>query len=471
VTGVVAVGAYAPRFRIADGAFETAWGRFGGAGIEEKALPSADEDPLTMGYEAARRTLAAADVDGEAVEHLGFATTNPPVEEGDLTARLGAMLAVPEGASRQSFGASTRAGTRALSATLDADPAPGLVVAADCPAGEPAADRDHAAGAGAAAFVVAPDAPATVSARAEHAEPYPGSRFRRRGSDAVEGVDVRGYDRAAFREPVVAAVERLDADLDRVDAAAVQAPDADLPYRAARAAGLQPDDVGTCATVGDLGDTGAASAPLSLAVALADRHDRVRRVGWGGGAGADAMLVERTGAVPGDLALDGGERVQYTDYLRRRGVVSAGPPEGGGAYVSLPSWKRTLAQRYRLVAGRCPDCTALAFPPEGACDDCGSLAEYDPAPLPGTGTVEAVTTISQGGAPPEFAEQQSRSGDFGVVIVAFDGPDGGAVSAPAQVVDGHDLAVGDRVAATVRRVYTQEGVTRYGFKVEPRTGD
>ena len=29
------------------------------------------------------------------------------------------------------------------------------------------------------------------------------------------------------------------------------------------------------------------------------------------------------------------------------------------------------------------------------------------------------------------------------------------------------VAVGDRVAATIRRIYTQEGVTRYGFKMQP----
>jgi hydroxymethylglutaryl-CoA synthase len=487
MTGIAAVGAYAPRFRIADEAFEDAWGRFEPSGIDEKALPNADEDALTMGREAAVRTLGAAGIDGAAVDFLAFATTNPPVEEGDLTARLGAMLGVPDDATRQTFGASTRAGTRALAAALDAGPGRGLVVAADCPEGAPDDRRDHAAGAGAAALLLTPGGAADVVNRAEYAEPYPGTRFRRRGSETIEGVDVTEYDRAAFREPVVAAVEALDgdfgdvdadstdvdADSTDVDAAAIQAPDGGLPYRAAGAMGLDSGTVAACETVSELGDTGAASAPLSLARALADGHERVLVVGWGGSAGADALLVERTGEVAANLALEGSEQVNYADYVRRRGVVTSGPPEGGGAYVSLPSWKRTVPQRYRLIAGRCPDCGALAFPPEGACRECGSLGEYEDVELPGTGTVEAVTGISQGAAPPEFAEQQSRSWDFGVAIVAFDGPepvDPGrdeTVSAPAQVLDGHDLAVGDRVEATVRRIYTQEGVTRYGFKVRP----
>jgi hydroxymethylglutaryl-CoA synthase len=157
----------------------------------------------------------------------------------------------------------------------------------------------------------------------------------------------------------------------------------------------------------------------------------------------------------------------YAEYLRRRGTITSGEPEGGGAYVSVPSWQRTVPQRHRLVAGRCPACDALNFPPSGACLDCSERVAYDRVELPGTGTVEAATTIAQGGAPPEFVEQQSRSGPFVSAVVALDGPDGGSVSVPAQVLAGsEDVAVGDEVVTTIRRVYQQEGVIRYGFKTQ-----
>lgn len=473
---ITAVGAYAPRFRIDADEFAEAWGRFEASGIREKALANADEDALTMAREAAVRALSAGDVSGDAVDFLAFGTTTPPLEESDLTARLGTMLGIPENATCHTFGNSTRAGTRALGTALDVNPETGLVVVADCPEGAPDAERGHAAGAGAAAFLLTGDAStddragAEIVTRAEHTTPYPGTRFRRRGSDEIEELGVTSYDRAAFIEPLSAAVENLDAGLGSVDAAAVQAPDGALPYRAAGALGVDSETIQAAATVHELGDTGAASVPLGIVTALAEGHETVLAAAWGGGAGADALLIERRGEVHADLALDDGEAVSYPEYLRRRGVITSGPPDGGGAYVSVPSWRRTLPQRYRLVAGRCPACEALEFPPEGACSDCGAFEEYEPVELPGTGIVEAVTTISQGGAPPEFADQQARSGDFGVAVVAFDGPDGDTVSVPAQVVDGHDLAVGDRVDATVRRIYTQEGVTRYGFKIRPLGG-
>ncbi|TYL38682.1 ACP synthase [Natronococcus pandeyae] len=472
-TAITGVGAYAPRFRITAEAFEEAWGQFQASGVNEKAVPAADEDSLTMAYEAAAKALETADLAPGSVDWLAFASSRPPLEEEELTARLGAMVGLPETTTGYSFTGSTRAGTRALWAGMDAlesDAETALVVAADAPRGAPDEDVDHAAGAGAAAFVLESDGPAAIVDRGTYAAPYPGSRFRETGSDETQGLDVTGYDRQAFTETIRGAVDELEVDAEP-DAAAIQAPDGKLPYRAASAAGVGTDAIQACATVHDLGDLGAASVPVSLATALADGHDSILAVSHGSGAGADAIVLESAGEVSVESALEGGDSLSYAEYLRQRGVVTSGPPSGGGAYVSVPSWRRSLPQRYRLEAGRCVECDALSFPPSGACDDCGALAEYEPVPLTGEGTVEAVTTISQGGAPPEFADQQARSGDYAAAIVALESPDGETVSAPAMGTDAEPaaFAVGDRVETTIRRIYTQEGVTRYGFKVRQQT--
>jgi hydroxymethylglutaryl-CoA synthase len=448
-----------------------AWGRFAASGIDEKAVPAPDEDAVTMAVEAAREALDAADLAPGEIDALAFATSTPPDEEADPTARLGAMLGVPEDARRAAHTASTRAGTRALRSVgeaLESD-ARGLVVAADCPRGRPADPEDHAAGAGAAAFVLGTEGPARIDAWNEHATPYPDTRFRERGSDRGEGLGVTAYDRQAFRETLAGAVEGLAADVESVDAAAVQAPDGGLPYRVAGDLGVDAERVASVETVSELGDAGAASVPLSLAVGLAAGHDRILGAAYGSGAGADAFLATRTDDVPASLALDGEADRSYVEYLRLREEITGESPDGGGAYVSVPTWRERLPSRYRLVAGRCRACGALAFPPEGACTDCGDRNVFETVRLPGTGVVEAVTTISQGGAPPEFAVQQRASGEFDVAVVALDGPDGGTVSAPFQVTgtEPGTLAVGDPIEATIRRIYTQEGLTRYGAKARP----
>ena len=466
---IESVGAYAPGLRVSAEEIREAWGHFRSSGITEKAVADADEDALTMAYEAAKRALDAAGREGSDVDFLAFASTTPPLAEGDLTPRLGEFLGVPGDAEHHTFTGSTRAGTRALGTGLARDGV-GLVVAADSPKGEPNSAEEHAAGAGAAAFVLSPDGSVELVDSASYAADYPGTRFRNRGSRTTESLDITQYERNAFSETLAGAVGQLEADVSEVDAAAVQSPDGKLPYRVAGALGVSTEEIQACATVHDLGDTGTASVPLSLARALADGYESVLAVSQGSGAGADAFVVEVDGDVPAATALEGDDPLSYAEYLRQRGVVTTGPPSGGGAYVSVPSWRRSLPQRYRLEAGRCSECGALSFPPEGACDDCGALAEYEPVELAGEGTIEAVTTISQGGAPPEFAEQQARSGDYAAAIVALETDDGDeTVSAPAMGTDADpaDFAVGDRIETTIRRIYTQEGVTRYGFKVRP----
>ena len=468
MTRIAGVGAYAPSLRISSDAFEAAWGSFDAPGIETKAVPEADEDALTMAAEAGRRALAATETPPADIDWLGFATTTPPVDEGDLLPRLSSLLGVDPHRST-AFGESTRAGTQALETGLEVTDSEGLVIAADCPHGAPDSPEEHAAGAGAAAVLLGEDG-ADVIETSEARSVTPGLRFRRHGSAATEGLGVTAYERSAFRETITDAIEGLDVDLSTVDAAAIQAPDGGLPYRAIRGLDLEAETVSAVETVSMLGDTGVSGPLLGVASALEQGLHRTIVVGFGGGSGATALLVE--GSAPADLSLDGAVELDYPAYLRRRGELTSGPPEGGGAYVSVPTWVRSIPQRHQLIAGRCRDCDSLAFPPEGACPDCGSLTGYEPVALGRTGTVEAVTEISQGGAPPEFVEQQARSGSYASAIVAFAGPDGGTVSAPAQVVlaGERSVAVGDRVEAVIRRIYTQEGVTRYGFKVVPAEG-
>lgn len=452
--GILAVGAYAPENRVTAETFTEAWGRFDAPGIERKAVPDADEDALTMGVQAVRKALSAGKATGRDVEFLAFASTNPPLAEEDLTARLGSYLAVPTDATRRVHTGSTRAGIDALFDAVETS-GTALVVVADCPEGEPDDAREHAAGAGAVAFLVGEDAPATIVDSANFSDPRPGTRFRQHGEREVEGLDVGTYDRAAFTEPIEAAVSGLAADADP-DAVAVQAPNGKRPYRS----NLDAEAIAAVETVSELGDTAAASVPLSIATAFDEGFEETLAVAWGSGAGATAFLLE--GTAPTEAKLEGATELDYPAYLRRRGDVVGEKPDGGAAHVSVPTWRRSVAQRHRHESGECPDCGAVAFPPDGACPDCRSLVAFDPVEPQLEGTIDAVTTIGQGGAPPEFAEQQARQGAFGVAVVRFAAGDG-EVSLPMQVV-GDGGSVGDTVRAVPRRVYVEEGVPRYGLK-------
>ncbi|RJT02559.1 zinc ribbon domain-containing protein [Halococcus sp. IIIV-5B] len=459
--GIDAAGVYLPHYRLERDEIEGAWGRSPHASL---AVPAADEDALTMGVAAAESLFEGRDIERDSVDLVCFASTTPPVEEGMCAPRLGRALDLKRGVETAEHTQSTLAGAEALAHALDADGS-ALVVVADCPAGDPS----DGWGAGAAAFLVTDDAAVGVSDRTWHADEYPGVRFRERGATAVDSLDITTDERAVVRESIANAVAGLDAD--GFDIAALHQPDGRMPGRVVRGLPGAPEtEVGT--VVNHVGDAGAATLPIGLARALAHaRSDDSTLAGFFGGGGAGAAFAFE-GSVPVSGLDDGdfptGESISYASALRKRGVVTDEAVAGGGAQVSLPSWRRSLDQRYRLRAGRCPDCSTLVFPPEGACADCGSREAFEPVDLPRTGTVEAKTVVGQGGAPPEFAPLQRRGGPYGVAIVGFEADGHAALPAQLTDCDPESVAVGDEVRAVIRRIYVQEGVVRYGAKFVPR---
>lgn len=467
---IAGVGAYAPAYRLERDAVAAAWDRSLASGVSSTAVPDADEDALTMAWEAATAALAAADRRADEVTYLALATTTPPLAEEEVVVRLGSTLGVAADAHHGTAMGSTRAGTQALLAALDAGPwadGVGVVVGADLPTGAPGSAREHAGGAGAGAIVLDADGPGAVVDRAEAVSPGPGERFRRSTSPHVEGLEITPFDRAVNTGVVTAAVDRLTTPLDDVDAAVIRAQDGKRPYRIAAALDLDADRVQAGTTVHTLGDTGAADVLLGLATAIERGHEMLLLVNYGSGAGVDALVID-AGGVPVRTALEGTQSVEYARAARLRGTLAPADVAGGGAYVSIPTWRRSIAQRHRHVAGRCRACGAVAFPPEGACPTCGAVDGYDEVPLGPTGTIEAITTITAGAAPPEFAAYQAGVGDFAVAIVSLEEPNGDAASVPLPVVSSAaDLAVGDRIRTVVRHLYTQEGVPRYGRKVAP----
>jgi uncharacterized OB-fold protein len=131
------------------------------------------------------------------------------------------------------------------------------------------------------------------------------------------------------------------------------------------------------------------------------------------------------------------------------------------SYISLPRYVQTIDQRYALVGRRCRSCERVTFPPKTMCPGCGGR-DFDGTRLSGRGRIYSYTIISRGGAPTEFDHQQRMTGEFAVALVELE--EGPKVMGQMTDCDPHRLEIGMAVRATIRRLYEQEGVIRYGYK-------
>lgn len=135
------------------------------------------------------------------------------------------------------------------------------------------------------------------------------------------------------------------------------------------------------------------------------------------------------------------------------------------AHVSVPMYWRTLPQRYKMVAQKCKNCGKVSFPPKGVCKRCNASSDFEEVRLSGKGKVHTFALIGAGGAPPEFAEQERAGGTYPVAIVELD--EGPKVIGQMAEVTPKEVAIDMPVSTELRKVYSEEGVIRYGFKFVP----
>lgn len=145
--------------------------------------------------------------------------------------------------------------------------------------------------------------------------------------------------------------------------------------------------------------------------------------------------------------------------------AEAMPDAPMGAYVPWGTWMEDLPARLRLIAQRCSSCAKTLYPPRAACPQCRSAA-FEPRALPREARVYAMTRIGRGGAPSEFALEQAQVGAYWVGVVEWPG-EGVRLTARLAGFDERGPEIGQTVRAVVRRLFDQEGRTRYGVKFAP----
>jgi hydroxymethylglutaryl-CoA synthase len=459
MAGIVRYGSYVPYFRLTRAAM--------GAGKGERAVASFDEDAVSMAVEAARDAVRG----GGAVDALLFASLSPAYAEKLDTATIQAALDLPETLSSVALGGSSRMGLAALLLGFDLAAAGKrtLVCASDLVTGAPGSARESQGGDAAVAFVAGPDAGAIA-------------KVLGRASATIEILDV-------WRLPEDRFVRQWE---ERFTADTMTPVIIDTTQRALRAAGVEPSTLSTVildgtnprsmaslpkalglgpAQIADplgasVGRTGCAHAGLLLTRALDDAKPGDRILVVCQADGADALVLEVTGAIK-DLA--GVRRVDrwmaskrndlpYNTYLKWRGILPFEPPRRPDPErPAAPPMRRHERWKLAFVGSRCTVCQTGHLPPQRVCVTCGAVDQMRDERFADTSCRVATYTL----------DHLAYSLQPPVVAAFVDYEGGGRFSCELTDVDPQEVAIGTHLEMTFRRLFTAQGVHNYFWKARP----
>ncbi len=438
--GILSFGTYLPFRRLDRTEITSTMGSGGGRGT--RTVASYDEDTTTMAVEAARTCLAATDV---APASTYFSTVDPAYFDRTNASTIHAALRFDPSVSAVDMNGSQRSAVGALQAALEGS-RPTLVVGSDIRIGLPTSADEAAGGDAASALLVGSDDDGPVLAEYLGGAVATGEfvdRWREPGESRSKLWEEK-FGEVAYA-PLAAQAWAKACEATGIDAAGVTSLivtglHARAIKRTAAKFGVDNivDDLGS-----SVGNSGAAHPGLLLASVLesASAGDVVGLAVYADGVQVMFFRVTEhvgnfTPARSLATQLANGAPVSYPKFLSWRGTLTVEPP------------RRPLPDRPSSSAAlRNIDWKFGLINPN---DDGGTPM----ANAVGTVTTFTIDKLVYSPSPPVV---------FGVVD--FDN----GVRMPVEIadVDAADVAVGDRVEMTFRRLYDGDGIVNYHWKARP----
>jgi hydroxymethylglutaryl-CoA synthase len=419
LSGIVAYGAYIPRWRLARQAIAP-----GSRG--EKAIAGPDEDSLTLAVAATLDCLNGLNRDE--VDALIFASTTAPFKEKQHSTTVAAAADLRQDIFTADVANSLRAGTAALKLALDAIEAGSakqvLVTAADCRLGAPGSDLEQSCGDGAAALLIGEG---NVALRVEASHSLSDEMFdtwRLEDDLFIRSWESRFAQTEGYSKVVQKAVSTVmqENGLTPHDFARLilYAPDPRRATELARALGFDPSTQLQPLLFDVMGNTGTAY-PLMLLVAALEQAkpgDRLLLASYGNGSDVFILQVtEEIEKVRGHRGIRGHlepRRVisNYVTYLKWRGLVKMAEPRVTHTitYPSAPSIWRERNRIFPLHGTKCRACGAIQYPPQRICAKCQAKDDFEEVRLsdkkgrifsfsqdPLTGSLQGLVNFEGGG--------------------------------------------------------------------------
>ena len=440
----------------------------------EKAVASYDEDSVTMAVEAGIDCLTG--MDRSKIDAVYLASTTLPYKEKLSAAIVAAALDLPAQVRAADFTNTLRAGTIALRAALDAVTAGSarqvLVIIADSRLGAPSGVFEATVGDGAAALLVGNT---KVVAEIQHSHTKSdefsgvwradGDIYLRTWEDRM--VLDQGYS-AILPETMSELMQESGLTAQDFTKTIYNAPmDVRRHIKLGPQLGFSAEQVQDSMFM-NVGNTGAAQAPMMLVAALEQAKPGDRYIFGNYGDGADVFVIEATKAVKRLKQRRGiqnhleSKRLlnSYGTFIRWRKSMFLEPPRWPDPPpTSIAALHRDRQSILRLYGKVCTNCGTPVYEasPGRVCVECQAKDQFEPYPF--ADKKSRIVTFS--------LDQLSASDDppSAVVVVDFEGGGRGLFDMTDRDPDA--VEVGMAVEMTFRKLNTDRGIHNYWWKVRP----
>ena len=342
MAGIVGYGVYLPKYRIKVGEIAKVWGMDGervskSLIINEKTVPSLDEDTATISVEAARNAVDHAQIDAKDIGAIYVGSESHPYVVKPTATIVAAAIDAVEDLTAADYEFACKAGTAAIQTCMGLVDSQmidyGLAIGADTSQGRPGDALEYSASAGGAAFIIGrKDTIAEILDTYSYTTDTP-DFWRREGMD-FPSHGARFTGRPAYFKHVISAakgvMQRNDKTPRDFDHVVFHQPNGKFPLNAAKTLGFSKEQLETGLLISNIGNTYSGATPLGLAAILdkANEGDLILAVSYGSGAGSDAFIIEVTErnedkrnqrTVAGYI--DRKEYIDYSLYVKYKGKI------------------------------------------------------------------------------------------------------------------------------------------------------